>query len=211
MLKLFRYIIGLLSILVYFPQLLAEEQKRDSLHHLLIIEDGYQKADLYLHLSQAFKRTNIDSAIRYAEESKEISLEEGNAWGVASALFDLGKINLRRDSTLLARDYFDLAMVFVEECDDCDSLNASINLFRGKSYTFQDNYPEAITYFLRSIEIAEEIDNKEILSDLYDDIGMVMLFLEDNQQALNYFNQALEINRMIDNNFLSIFSSIINK
>jgi tetratricopeptide (TPR) repeat protein len=198
--KAIRLIFAVLFIVLFLPQYAVNEQQEDSIRELLvIIEDGYQKVDLYLQLSQTFKKTNIDSAIYYANESKELAEQQGDAAGVAHALFNLGKINLRRDSVVRARNYFNDAMRYVKECSTCDSLEASINLFRGKSYTFQDNYAEAIIYFLESIHVAEELKSEELLSDLYDDIGLVLLFLQDYEQALQYFNQALVINRVRGN------------
>jgi tetratricopeptide (TPR) repeat protein len=194
--NLFRQIIGLLSFLFIAISPLKAEVIADSLKEALsVVKDEYHRIDIYLEINKSLKTTDIDSAIFYTERAREIALDEEDDKDVAESLFILGKMNLRRDSTYAARDDFDLALKYTDKCD-CDSLEAAIYLFLGKVYTFHDNYEEAIVNFLKSQEIAEEIDNILILEDLLDDIGLVMAYLQDYDDAMNYFERALEINKV---------------
>jgi len=194
--KLLRHTILLLSFLLIIVSPLKAEVLADSLKQALsVVKDEYHRIFIYLEISKSLKTTNIDSAIFYAESAREIALEEGDDKDVAESLFILGKMNLRRDSTHAARDDFDLALKYTDKCD-CDSLEAAIYMFLGKLYTFHDNYEEAIVNFLKSQEIAEEIDNILILEDLLDDIGLVMAYLQDYDDAMEYFERALEINKV---------------
>jgi tetratricopeptide (TPR) repeat protein/DNA-binding CsgD family transcriptional regulator len=190
-----------LLFLFYFVQIpfLKAQTESDSLRqYLSIIEDGYQRVDLYLQISTSFKTTNIDSAIHYAESARRVALFEENDKGVAESLFILGKIDLRRDSLFEAREHFYQALDYTDDCA-CDSLVAAIYLFLGKTYTLHDNYSEAIVNFLKSRELAEKIDDKVLLSDLFDDIGLVFILLDNYEQAEGYFKKSLEVNELIDN------------
>ena len=184
----------------YFVQtpFLKAQAESDSLRqYLSVIEDGYQRIDLYLQISTSFKAINIDSAIHYAEAARRVALDEDNDKGVAESLFILGKIDLRRDSSFAAREHFYQALDYTEDCD-CDSLVSAIYLFLGKIYSLHDNYNEAIVNFLKSLELAEKIDNKILLSDLFDDIGLVLIFLDNYEQAEEYFKKSLKVNELID-------------
>ncbi len=196
--KLHRPLIGLLIIFVFIAIQPKAEVLPDSLKEALpVVEDGFHRIDLYLHISKSFKTTNIDSAIFYAEAAKRTALEEGDDKGIAESLFILGKMKLRGDSSHAARDDFYLALKYTDKCD-CDSLKAAIYMFLGKLYIFHDNYKEAVINFLKSLEIAEEIENNLILGDLLDDIGMVMAFLQDYDEAMEYFEWAMEIDKVTD-------------
>jgi tetratricopeptide (TPR) repeat protein/DNA-binding CsgD family transcriptional regulator len=189
--RLFKLVIFVLLMMSGFPDLVADNTQ-DSLRRLQIIREEYLKADLDLHLSQDFIKTDFDSAIYFAKEALTISEQLDDDKEMAITLFNLGKLYMAADSIILAREYMYDALFLAGQRPDCDTLEATINLFLGKSYAMHDNYAEAITYFLRSLHIAEEIDIKELLTDLYDDLGMVMMFLEDYKQALAYFDMAME-------------------
>ena len=196
--NLLRPIMGLFVVLFIFVFHAKSQLASDSLKQSLsIVEDGYQRIDLYLEISKSFNTTNIDSAIFYANQAKISALEEGDDKRIAEAFFALGKIGLRQDSAQLARNWFISALKYTDDCE-CDSLKSSILMFIGKSYTFQDNYSEAIFNFLKSLELAEKMDNKTILADLLDDIGLVLTFLTDYDGAMIYFEKALKINTEID-------------
>lgn len=171
-------------------------ESNDSLSSIAIIEDGLNEVDLYLLISKSFKSTNIDSASLYAKRALEAAIAESDDRKMAESYFLLGKINLRKDSLIQAKDNFYEALDYTKQCK-CDRLRADIFLFLGKAYAFQDNYAEAISNFMESLEIAEQLNDKLILSDLLDDIGLVMAFLTDYDQAMIYFERAVLINQEI--------------
>ena len=112
--------------------------QEDSLRELLIIEDGYEKAELYYHVGRSFQSSDIDSAIYYAEQAQLSALNENDYKGIANSLLKLGIINLRLDKTIPARERFHEAIDYVKKCE-CDSLEASLYLYLGKSHIFHDN------------------------------------------------------------------------
>lgn len=186
------FILGIILIVekVYS---IDKTENSDSLSSIVIVEDGLSEVDLNLLISRSFNSTNIDSASLYANRALAQAMINDENKKIAESLFVLGKINLRQDSLLNARDNFYQSLRYTDLCE-CDSLEASILMFLGKSYVFQDNYSEAILNFMKSLEIAEAINNKMILSDLLDDIGLVMAFLTDYDQAMVYFERALVVN-----------------
>lgn len=170
----------------------------DSITTLINSSTESDKYDLYLQLSTHFKESNTDSSYSYAIKALDIALTEEIAEDIVKSYFVLGKIQLRRDSIIPARDNFYKALFYLKGCD-CKSINADVLMYLGKSYSVQDNYFEAIDYLMQSLQIAEEIQDELILSDLYDDIGLLLLILENNDQAMIYFEKAFVVNQKVQN------------
>ena len=63
----------------------------------------------------------------------------------------------------------------------------------GVSYGRQSNYPEALTYFLKALPIAEKLSNKPQLAHLLENIGMVYTTQKDFEKSLRFYNRALQI------------------
>ena len=66
---------GLLLTLFFIALPCAVFTQDDKEENIVILEDGYSKTDLYLHISQSFKSTNIDSAIYYADQARISALK----------------------------------------------------------------------------------------------------------------------------------------
>lgn len=170
---------------------------RDSLIQLINSSSSKSdKIEIYLQLSRIYNETNIDSSLYFGNEALGLSLIEEQAESIAESYFTIGKIQMRRDSILLARDYFYKSLKYMSECD-CKKIQADLLMFLGKSYSVQDNYFEAIDYLMQSLQIAEEIGYEKVLSDLYDDIGLLLLILENYEQSMYYFEKALQINQKV--------------
>jgi tetratricopeptide (TPR) repeat protein len=175
----------------------VSQNTKEKIDSIVVVEDGLSAVDMYLMISDSFKSTNIDSASLYANRALEVAIAESDNRKMAESFLLLGKINLRRDSLINARDDFYEALKHTNLCE-CDSLKAILHLYLGKSYAFQDNYSEAISNFMKSLEIAEKINDTFILADLLDDIGLVFAFLMDYNQAMVYFEWALKMNTELD-------------
>ncbi len=167
---------------------------KDSIIELIkVTQFDDEKVVLYLQLGNFFKDNNSDSSFYYTNKALKIAILDGDTKSIAKSYFQRGKNQLRRDSIFQAREDFYIALNFLKECE-CYELKASILMYLGKSYSIQDNYYEAIDYLMQSLMIAENINNLDILSDLYDDIGLLLYILDNSEDAMNYFDRALVIN-----------------
>ncbi|GAB2604544.1 tetratricopeptide repeat protein [Spirosoma areae] len=63
----------------------------------------------------------------------------------------------------------------------------------GVSYGRQANYPEALTYFLRALPIAEKLPNKPRLAHLLENIGMVYTTQKEFAKSLAFYDRALAL------------------
>ena len=122
-------------------------------------------------------------------------------------LFELGYqfINGPSDSLLF---YFDTALKLIQNNlakidENKDSSNELITIYRnyecraliefGIEYFYRNEYEKALAYFNSALEIANLINDTELISECMSEIGIVYKNQGDYDQALNYYNQALEL------------------
>jgi len=63
----------------------------------------------------------------------------------------------------------------------------------GIEYFYRNEYDNALEYFNQALEIAQLIDDAELISECISEIGIVYKNQGDYDQALNYYNEALEL------------------
>ncbi|MBI5538900.1 MAG: tetratricopeptide repeat protein [Bacteroidia bacterium] len=69
----------------------------------------------------------------------------------------------------------------------------------GNIYNKQGDYPNAIDYYLNSLKIAEEIENKRLISTNLGNIGIIYKYQGNYEKALEYYFKALKIAEEINN------------
>ncbi len=63
----------------------------------------------------------------------------------------------------------------------------------------QADFPEALNYFIKSLNIKDSIGDTEGISDTYSNIGNVLFEMYDTQQALAYFLKSIDIDKKQEN------------
>lgn len=63
----------------------------------------------------------------------------------------------------------------------------------GVSYGRQSNYPEALTYFLKALPIAEGLSNNPQLAHLLENIGMIYTTQKEFAKSVGFYDRALHI------------------
>ncbi len=79
-----------------------------------------------------------------------------------------------------------------------ESKAADILIEIGKIYNLQGN-DKALEYYQKSLEIKEELSNKEGISNTLNNIGIIFEYKEEHDKALEYYQKSLEIDREIRN------------
>lgn len=117
---------------------------------------------------------NLDSLLRSAiKKTNELKFEQARA-----ELTEL--VNLAR-----------------AQGDERNQVLGTINL--GVLYLKYNAQDEALKYFLRSLELAEEFKHEELLNTIYNNIGIVYSSNKSPVKAIEYFEKALEISRRQNN------------
>lgn len=81
--------------------------------------------------------------------------------------------------------------------DERNQVLGTINL--GVLYLKYNAQDEALKYFLRSLELAQEFKRDELLNTIYNNIGVVYSSNDSPVKAIEYFEKALEISRQQNN------------
>jgi signal transduction histidine kinase/FixJ family two-component response regulator/HPt (histidine-containing phosphotransfer) domain-containing protein len=73
---------------------------------------------------------------------------------------------------------------------------ASANDALGINYHFgKADYPKALEYYLKSLKVSEEINDKHRMSMSYNRLGTIYNRLSENEKALDYYQKSLQIAR----------------
>src|SRR4029453_9603682 len=66
-------------------------------------------------------------------------------------------------------------------------------------YTFQGRYDEALTCYMRVLELLEENDDKKERSVILNNVGLVYFKLNDYDKALFYYDKSLQLKKQLEN------------
>ncbi len=109
----------------------------------------------------------------------------------AAIYINIGEINKYQGNYPQALESYQKALTLKEEANEESGISLSlINI--GSIYTLQGEYEKALDYQHRALKIAEKINNKRLISNCYEEIGIV--YLQTNKpEALDYLQKALII------------------
>jgi len=82
--------------------------------------------------------------------------------------------------------------------EDPESLARVYNSL-GLVYDNLSDYPKALEYYSKSVQISEEIGNKVGVANSLGNIGLIYRNLSDNSKALDYYIKALHIDEELEN------------
>lgn len=140
-----------------------------------------------LKLSAVFSRSNIDSALFYAEEAIKISNNADEKLLTKSLMHKGTFLSLK--GNFIAGDSI-LTSNFARPTDSTTLGLSHINL--ANSYQIQKRFDEAITHYLKASEIFEAKENKIRLAQIYLNIGVLNARNKNLNKAIKYLNKASE-------------------
>lgn len=79
----------------------------------------------------------------------------------------------------------------------------------GTTHISQAEFPEALDYFIKSLNIKDSIGDDKGFADSYANIGNVLFEMNDVDQALEYYQKSIEIDKR-DSNELGMAKTIMN-
>ncbi len=177
----------------------------DSLKNVLKSVDDNIKAEILNQIAESYHYIDLDSAILYSEEALDLAASFKDIKQTAIAYK-----NLARSYNLLQN--FDEALIIIDKAEnsfiqllekDNSSENKKIYAYalelKGRIYENKSEYPTALEIYQKASKIFEEIDFKEGLAMVYNDMGYIHNALGNNNKSLYYFKQVYQIYLEIDN------------
>ena len=176
------------------------QENIDSLKKILTtkISGDSSKADLLNQIAKAYQATDANMTIEYASQAKTISEKINYKKGLAIALKMKGVGHYFLGHYLETVEDWEKAHIYFDSIGDRSNVSKILSNL-GAVYTTNGDEAKSLEYYLRSLKVAEEIqDNVGILS-AQNNIGVLYMIKQSTyDKALQYFQSALQLSEKIN-------------
>ncbi len=195
----------LLFLLLLLPMQALYAQKdatKDSLLNVLsAAKEDTNKVLTLITTGQYVENNNLEEAKNYYVQAKLLSEKLNYTLGLLkyySNYTAIMNMQSRFDSSLLLnRQGLQLAIDFGKEERYIVSMQQNLSV----SYSYLNDYENALKYLLPSIDYSKKTNNDAMLSTTYDNIGIIYRGTKQYDKALEYHKKALDIARKADNRY----------
>ena len=149
-------------------------------------------------VATALSSTDMDEAIRFGTEARDLAEQINYPGGAALANKNLGIAYFYQGEYLDALKKWELSLSFYEEKGD-DQMIANLKSNMGAAYYTMGKNVEAIEYYLSALKLAEELSDSTRLGTLLMNIGAMYAELPGTlDSAINYYRRAIDIGEVVD-------------
>jgi adenylate cyclase len=167
--------------------------KIDSLKNLLPLLTDSMKVKTLIDMGMMSLGSDLNASVRYGTEAKQLAQETGYKKGEGNALKLLGIASSNQGNISQANIQFSDALAIFESINDKDGMASMLNNL-GNLSNGMGEYSKAIDYHLRSLKIAEEVNNKLREGTALMSIGLDYSAQPDGDEtAIRYYRKALPI------------------
>ncbi|MBI4648907.1 MAG: tetratricopeptide repeat protein, partial [Bacteroidia bacterium] len=150
-----------------------------------------------------YEQGSYAQAIEYYLKSLKIKEELQDKKGMAQCYNNIGLVHSDQGSYAQAIEYYLKSLKITEELQDKKGMSAcytnigNVHNYQGSSSSDPkvraDKYAQAIEYYLKSLKINEELQDKKGMSACYNNIGSVHSDQGSYAQAIEYYLKSLKI------------------
>jgi tetratricopeptide (TPR) repeat protein len=195
--SLLKYIsLGLFQL--FFISALAQENKIDSLLHELSVVTGESRADVLIELADFYKSKEPLKAIKYADEAIDLSLNikysKGLIFGYKSKGIALGfknKYDEAIQTLLKSNEVAEKNNDLITVAENCTNIASAYFVVLG-------NYNKALEYYLKTLKIYEQLDNKKGIAQALSGIGISYVAEKKFKEGIETHFKALAIFEQLD-------------
>lgn len=141
--------------------------------------------------SRSLLTTNIDSSLLVARQAINLSQKIDYAAGLAKAYNSAGVAQMNLGNYGSAVDYYNKAIETYRSFGDSSGV-AQAYAMKGVNNGFQNLPAEALHWFLRSLKLREQLNEKPLIADLKLKIGLVYDLSAEIPKALQFTHDALK-------------------
>jgi PAS domain S-box-containing protein len=177
-----------------FGQGLKGQEKVDSLITVLIsLEKSFKKADVLNQIAIASRRIDYHSALKYGQQSLEMSTELKYDEGIISSSLTISKIYSAYFLNYYeAIHHLSRALEIGEEKNDSKTMMEIYQEFAFVKYSM-GNFEEGLEYNKKAITIAKEEKDYDCLSSLYGYTADIYYEMGDKKNALEYYSMTFAL------------------
>ena len=196
---------------VYFNLGSYEKSMTYFLKSLKIFEEFKNKkgiAECYNQIGVVFMwLKNPDKALEYYLKALKLSQETGNKKQLGASLQNIGVFYWRNKDFNQAFVFFQRSLIICEEIGYKNGIVACFGSF-ANIYSAQINsaqndsakeacYSKAMFYMLKALKIAEELNDKYMICQLYYNISAISLYVKKYNESILYANKSLVVAKEI--------------
>lgn len=166
----------------------------DSLKSVITSQkDDSTKVKTLIDLGMLYMSTDIEEALKYGNQARELAEKKGYTKQLGFALKLLGIASATKADYVNADVYFKASLKAYEAVKFKDGIASILNNLGSLNFTIGED-TKAIEYHLKSLKIAEEIGNKLRMGTNLNNIGTVYSKKPATvDKALDYFLKALPL------------------
>jgi tetratricopeptide (TPR) repeat protein len=185
---------------------LAQNKTADSLKNVLNkSKSDIEKVQLLNEMADYYKSSNPDLMEEYATKALALAKKINYKAEEATALLNLGIVNIISGDYPKALDFFSQAKVVYENelavnvKDNRKLKNGLARVYGSMGVVFseQSNYAKALQHHLKAVSIYEETKEEEKLARVYNNIGIVYRAQKEDFKALDYFSKAQKLQEKV--------------
>jgi len=157
------------------------------------LKEDSTKVNTLIELGTAYLSTDINEAIKYGIEARDLAENVNHKKGLGFALKLLGLGNAYKGNYVEADVQFKASLEVFESINFKDGISNILNNLGSLNFSLGED-TKSIDYHLRSLKIAEEINNKYRISTNLNNIGTVYANKPATyEKAIEYFLRVLPI------------------
>ncbi|CAM4353131.1 ATP-binding protein [Flavobacterium terrigena] len=179
----------LLNLLLVLLSVFAFCQKKegkmliDSLEQVIpTIKNEKTKVDLYNNIAKEYRKIDINFCESYANKALELAKKIKYNNGIAYSYRNLGIVSASKSNFSEALSNYEFGLKNATS----KSIKGEILGGIGKVYSLKSDYPTALKYFFESLQLFEEVNNKELQSITLQNISTIYIYLGDAEKAKLY-------------------------
>jgi signal transduction histidine kinase len=181
-------------------QLQAQSLQIDSLNKILkrpVVLHDTSRAKLYIDIANRWSKLNPDSALFFANVAYNLSAKHNFKHGLAESRSTKGWVNINMGKFSEGyQNYRDALQHFVELRDEKGQ--ASVYNGLGVTYGMQENYTQALQYFLKALKIFERHSMKSGMASCYIKIGTLYQRIHEYDKSLQNYSNAIALAESMD-------------
>jgi len=152
-------------------------------------EDTSRLKAIYQFVSEGYLSTKPDSAIYFAQLMFDFAEKRGDFYYQGEAYFLKGQSQSNNENFFEALSNYKNALKLFLDINDKRKIS-SVLLNIGVVYYQNDRYPQALSYWKRSLAVCDEVGGN-ISSSVLNNIGLIYKIQGEYSKALEFYNRSL--------------------
>ncbi len=189
----------------------AEISFDSSIHYAAILNEVAEESGVALYRVNGYRAMGLaydfdyqmDSANHYYLLALNLAKKINDTSSIATLNFNLGTVELLKGNYVSVLPWYNQAVALLESSKSDEGLLLNIFNNLGIVYRRIDRYEDARTIYQRALDILDPVEDQQVRSDIFINMGNVLISLEKFDSA-EYYYQEVKAFAEIQNNRLDL-------